>query len=106
MRSIIDFSSNDMVAGRNVETAALVVSLRTFIREVLDVDAIPADVSIPKQGPLRPAGAASRSGRGERGGGADKAGKGGARGDGAGAGGVGATHGLEGPSASDHSGHP
>lgn len=98
-------AANDMVAGRNVETAALVVSLRMFIREVLDLDAIPADVSIPKQGPLRPAGAVSRSGRGERGGGEGKAGKGGARVDGAG--GVGPTNALvEGASASDPSGHP
>jgi len=62
-------AAHDMVAGRNVETAALVVSLRDFIREVLDLDAVPADVSIPKQGPLRPAGAGQRGGRNERGGG-------------------------------------
>ena len=47
-------AANDMVAGRSVETAALVVSLRTFIREVLDLDAIPADVSIPSRVPFGP----------------------------------------------------
>ena len=59
-------AANDMVAGRNVETAALVASLRTFVREVLDLDEVPADVSIPKQGPLRPAGGSSRAASGER----------------------------------------
>src|SRR6476469_5291555 len=33
-------AANEMVAGRSVEIAELVVSLRTFIREVLDLDAI------------------------------------------------------------------
>lgn len=82
-------AANEMVAGRNVETAALVVSLRTFIREVLDLDAVPADVAIPKQGPLRPAGGGSRAGRGERAGGPE--GRRGASqgGDGAGTGGLG-----------------
>jgi type II secretory pathway pseudopilin PulG len=60
-------AANDMVAGRSVETAALVASLRAFIREVLDLDAVPADVAIPKQGPLRPAASGARGGRGERG---------------------------------------
>jgi hypothetical protein len=73
-------AANDMVAGRQIETAALVLSLRNFIREVLDLDAVPADVPIPKQGPLRgqAAGgrghAASAGGRGRTGG----AGQGGA----------------------------
>ena len=34
-------AANEMVAGRSVEIAELVVSLRTFIREVLDLDADP-----------------------------------------------------------------
>jgi type II secretory pathway pseudopilin PulG len=58
-------AAHDMVAGRPVETAALVVSLRDFIRDVLALDAVPADLAIPKQGPLRPtAGGGARSGRG------------------------------------------
>lgn len=86
-------AANDMVAGRNVETAELVVSLRTFIREVLALDAVPADVTIPKQGPLRPAGTGARGGRGE---GGNKGAGGGQRGSGAegGAGGGGGDAGL------------
>jgi type II secretory pathway pseudopilin PulG len=98
-------AANDMVAGQSVETAALVVSLRTFIREVLDLDAIPADVSIPKQGPLRPAAGGSRAVRGERTGGTDGGRKGDQSGDGAGASALGQSQGLEagasGPDASD-----
>ena len=88
-------AANDMVAGRSVETAELVVSLRTFIREVLDLDAVPADVAVPKQGPLRPAGGGSRAGRGERAGGSGGGRGGGQRGDGAGTGGVGLLHGSD-----------
>ncbi len=43
----------DLVAGRPVETAALVVSLRDFIRGVLDLQPIPSHLTIPKQGPAR-----------------------------------------------------
>jgi type II secretory pathway pseudopilin PulG len=86
-------AANDMVAGRTVEMAQLVVSLRTFIREVLDLDAVPADLSIPKQGPLRPATGASRAGRGERAGGGDGARKSGQQ-SGAGGGTVGAAAGA------------
>jgi len=78
-------AASDMVAGRSVETAELVVSLRTFIREVLDLEAIPADWAVPKQGPLRGSG-----GSAARGGRAEKAGAGGAgRGGGQGGGGAG-----------------
>jgi len=62
-------AANDMVAGRKIETAALVESLRDFIREVLDLDAVPRDLVIPRQGPTRTASAggrgnaANRSGR-------------------------------------------
>ncbi len=88
-------AANEMVAGRHVETAALVVSLRSFIREVLDLDAIPDDVSMPKQGPLRPAGGGPRgAGRGERGGGTDGGRAGGQGGDGAGASGPGLHRGF------------
>ena len=53
-------AANDMVAGRWIETAELVSSLRDFIRQVLDLDAIPPDVNIPKQGPVRTAPAGVR----------------------------------------------
>ena len=55
----------ELAAGRPVETAALVVSLRDFIRQVLDLQPIPSQVVIPKQGPSRAT--ASKSGKdGER----------------------------------------
>jgi uncharacterized membrane protein YgcG len=54
----------DMVAGKPVHVHALVVSLRAYIREVLDLEAIPAGVVIPDQGPARP----SSSGGGRSGG--------------------------------------
>ena len=78
-------AAQDMVEGRPVETAALVESLRRFIREVLDLDPVPPRVVIPKQGPARPGGASAKGG-GERGGGGagGRAGGGGARGGGAG----------------------
>jgi hypothetical protein len=78
-------AAEDMVAGRSVETAELVVSLRTFIRDVLDLDPLPPALSVPRQGPLRPASASgSRGGRGERAGGGGAGGAGGASGRGGG----------------------
>jgi uncharacterized membrane protein YgcG len=44
----------EMAAGRPVHVHALVVSLRSYIREVLDLEPIPANVVIPEQGPARP----------------------------------------------------
>jgi hypothetical protein len=67
-------AADELVAGRPVHTAELVVSLRDFIRTVLDLDAIPANVAIPRQGPARP-GAAKSEGRGE-GRGQERGGKG------------------------------
>jgi hypothetical protein len=43
----------ELAAGRSVETAALVVCLRDFIRQVLDLDPVPSQLLIPKQGPSR-----------------------------------------------------
>jgi hypothetical protein len=43
----------ELVAGRSVETAALVISLRDFIRQVLDLQPVPSELIIPKQGPSR-----------------------------------------------------
>lgn len=88
-------AATDMVEGRPIHTAELVVSLRDFIRSVLDLEVIPAALAIPRQGPLRPAG----SGGGNKGGGkaGDKeggaGGKGGA-GAGGGMGGMGAGMGM------------
>ncbi|WP_313073472.1 hypothetical protein [Melaminivora sp.] len=74
-------AANAMVAGRHIETAALVVSLRDFIRSALDLEPVPADLSIPSQGPLRGAaggrgGAAGSAGRGGGGGGGGSGGAG------------------------------
>lgn len=78
----------DMTAGRPIQTAALVVSLRNFIRTALDLSPIPADIDIPLQGPTRAQGSGSRgkgdgdkgdgknSGRGGNAGGAGGAGLG------------------------------
>lgn len=71
-------AATDMVEGRPIHTAELVVSLRDFVRSVLDLEVIPAAVAIPRQGPLRPAGS----------GGGNKDGAGGGKG-GAGGGGMG-----------------
>jgi len=86
-----------LVAGRPVETAELVVSLRTFIRDVLDLDPVPVELVIPKQGPLRPGASGSRRG-GRSEGGSGKGGTGGRvgqGGDGAGMGGAGLAGSLD-----------
>lgn len=70
----------DMAAGRPVPVHELVISLRDYIREVLDLEPVPAGVVIPNQGPVRPSGAGGRGGQregGGRGGGGGGAGMGG-----------------------------
>jgi hypothetical protein len=47
-------AAHELATGRLVDTQELVVSLRAFIREALDLDPIPADLAIPLQGPARP----------------------------------------------------
>ncbi|MFC6339841.1 hypothetical protein GIR22_15455 [Pseudomonas sp. CCM 7891] len=47
-------AATELVAGRPIHTAELVTSLRDFIRVVLNLEPIPAQLSIPKQGPARP----------------------------------------------------
>ncbi|WP_269789725.1 hypothetical protein [Stenotrophomonas sp. Iso1] len=82
-------AATDMVEGRPIHTAELVVSLRDFIRKVLDLDTISANVAIPQQGPSRPG-----SGGGNKGG-AKEGERGGGKGDGGGgAGGMGAGMGM------------
>lgn len=93
-------AANDMVAGRPVETAELVVSLRLFIRDVLDLDPIPPGLGIPKQGPVRAKGTAAREGAGGGKAGGGGGGQGGDGGGGAG-GGMGFGMGLHGDSAHD-----
>jgi len=92
-------AATELAAGRPAHTAELVVSLRDFIRKVLDLDPVPAHLSIPKQGPARP----SASGGGKGAGGAkDDARQGSAKGGGGGAAaGAGMGMGLGGTMATD-----
>lgn len=71
-------AAEELVAGRPVHTHDLVVSLRNFIRDALDLDPMPSDLPLPMQGPARPSG----GGRG-----AAERGKDGARQSGGGGGG-------------------
>ena len=68
----------DLAAGRPIHTAELVISLRSFIRNALDLDPMPGDVMIPLQGPTRTQGGGAGRGRGEGAGGGGKGGGGGA----------------------------
>ncbi|ANB16701.1 hypothetical protein [Dokdonella koreensis] len=76
----------ELAAGRPVHTAELVVSLRTFIRQVLDLEPVPAQLAIPRQGPTRPAGGSGKGGGAKAEGAREGGGKGGG---GGGAGGMG-----------------
>jgi len=76
----------ELAAGRHVHTHDLVVSLRDFIRGVLDLDPVPASVEIPRQGPARTSAA---GGKGGGGGGRDDARQGGGGRGGGGGGGLG-----------------
>lgn len=95
---LADRAVKELVAGHPVHTHELVVSLRAFVREALDLDPIPPDLTISMQGPARPGGA----GGGGKGGGKDDSGKGsgggggGAGGGGTGGGGIGAAVGIGG----------
>ena len=82
-------AAHDMVAGRPIHTAALVVSLRDFIRDTLDLSPVPPTLQIPAQGPARPASNGPGKGGGK---GAEGAGRGG--GGAGGGGGMGAGMGM------------
>ncbi|MCB1546214.1 MAG: hypothetical protein KDJ30_18625 [Rhodoblastus sp.] len=73
----------ELTAGNPAHTHELVISLRNFIRDALDLDPLPLDLAIPMQGPAR---STSAGGRGK--GGKDDAsgGRGGAGGMGVGMG--------------------
>lgn len=93
-------AARELAAGRPVRTHDLVVSLRDFIREALDLDPVPADVEIPLQGPTRPGGAGG--GKGERGKGEGGGGGGGGGGMGMGmGGGAGTGGGVDEPGSSE-----
>jgi hypothetical protein len=53
-------AAQELATGKLVHTQKLVVSLRAFIREALDLDPIPSDLAIPLQGPARPTAAGGR----------------------------------------------
>jgi hypothetical protein len=76
-------AARELVSGRPVHTAELVIGLRDFIRSALRLDPIPADVEIPMQGPTRTS--SSGRGGGDRNGGG-RGGRGGGGGGGMGMG--------------------
>ncbi|HGM7286887.1 hypothetical protein [Stenotrophomonas maltophilia] len=85
-------AANELAQGRPVHLHELVVSLRDFVREALDLAPIPTDLQIPPQGPTRPGGSSGGGkGRndGDAKGGRAGGGGGGGGGMGAGMGGVG-----------------
>lgn len=88
-------AASELAAGRPTHTAELVVSLRDFIRQVLDLEPVPAQLSIPRQGPARVTAA-----RGKGNGGAKDEAKGGGM-KGMGDGGSGAGMGMGGSFAGD-----
>jgi hypothetical protein len=95
---LADRAARELVAGRPLHTHELVVSLRNFIREALDIDPVPSDLAIPAQGPSRQSSAGGRGGGGgeggrQRGGGG---GGGGMGGGGMGGGGMGMGMGMGG----------
>ncbi len=93
-------AARELIAGRPVHTGELVVSLRSFIREALDLGPIPSDLAIPMQGPARPSNGGGR-GKGEGGQKGSRGGGGGGMGAGMGMGG-GLGIGGGDPSLSDH----
>ena len=97
------FAAQELVEGRHIPTHDLVVSLRHFIRKALDLEPIPTDLRIPKQGPTRPqsSGGKSKSGGSEDSSG--RAGGGGQRSEGGGGGDAGSGGGMAGLDSEDES---
>lgn len=103
-------AASELIAGNPTHTHELVVSLRDFIRDALDLDRLPSDLALPMQGPARSVSSGGR-GKGEQGKGDSQrgggGGGGGAMGMGMGGGmglGLGAGGGHEDSFSSDH--HP
>ncbi|OUL14723.1 hypothetical protein B0X78_07425 [bacterium AM6] len=82
-------AASELAQGRAVHTHELVISLRDFVREALDLAPVPADLEIPRQGPTRPAAGGGGSGKGRNEGEAKGGRTGGGGGMGAGMGGLG-----------------
>ena len=76
-------AAHELATGKLVHTQALVISLRAFIRQALDLDPIPPDLVIPPQGPARPS-AAGKPDKAEAGKGSGSSGGGGGMGGGGG----------------------
>jgi len=79
-------AATELAQGRPVHTDALVVSLRDFIRQALDLAPVPRDLAIPRQGPVRPVAGAAKGRKDEAGGKGGGGGGMGAMGGGMGAG--------------------
>jgi uncharacterized membrane protein YgcG len=93
-------AASDMAAGRPIHTAELVISLRNYVRDALDLGPLPAGLHVPLQGPTRTQGGAGRGkveggGKGGGGGGGGGGGVGGGMEGGMVIGGV--AHGAEHP---------
>ena len=86
---LADRAIRELVAGHPVHTHELVVSLRAFVRDALDLDPIPADLTIAMQGPTRPASSGGGKGGGNKDDGGRSGGTGGCIGDAGGLGGDG-----------------
>lgn len=82
-------AARNLVEGRPVQTHELVVSLRDFIRTALDLEPVPRDLDIPRQGPARPSASGGKGGQGKQEGGGGAGGGGGGMGGGMGGGGGG-----------------
>lgn len=54
-------AAHELATGRPVHTQELVISLRAFIRDALDLDPVPSDLAIPLQGPARPTASGGRN---------------------------------------------
>ncbi len=91
----------ELVAGRTVHIHELVVSLRDFIRDALDLAPIASDLVLPKQGPARPSSSGRNGGKGERANEGSRGSGGGGAGGGAGGSGPGMGMADDQPS-SDH----
>ncbi|MGF6768025.1 hypothetical protein P3T18_000495 [Paraburkholderia sp. GAS199] len=70
-------AASEMIEGRLIHTSELVVSLRSFIRDVLALDRLPAELVVPAQGPARQGGAKSTKDGGKEGQGSGGKGAGG-----------------------------
>jgi hypothetical protein len=93
-------AASELAEGRPTHTAELVVSLRNFIRKVLDLEPVPAALPIPRQGPTR---VSATRGKGD----AKGDNKSGGKGAGGGMGGLGGGMGMGGHASldDDHNAH-